>query len=126
MIPNRDAAAAELLPKLAGADALLLVHLAFGSGDPLLKLVDAGLPTAIFSQPFSGHDWMYVPQWQKAGKRVILLASSDYADLRAGRGPAARAGPHAADARSSTSAARTARSPARSAGEGQGQRSAPS
>jgi hypothetical protein len=81
LIPNRDAAAVALLPKLAGADGLLIVHLAFGSGDPLLKLVDAGLPTAIFSQPFSGHDWMYVPQWQKAGKRVILLASSDYADL---------------------------------------------
>ena len=71
----------EIVPKLAGADALLLVHLAFGSGQPLLKLVDAGLPTAIFSQPFSGHDWMYVPQWQKAGKRVILAASRDLADI---------------------------------------------
>lgn len=81
LIPNQDKAAAELLPKLAGADALLLVHLAFGSGKPLLTLVDAGLPTAIFSQPFSGHDWMYVPQWQKEGKRVILAASRDYADI---------------------------------------------
>ena len=69
------------MPALAGDDALLLVHLAFGSGRPLLKLVDAGLPTAIFSQPFSGHDWMYVPQWQKAGKRVILAASRDPADI---------------------------------------------
>jgi hypothetical protein len=81
LIPNTDKAATELLPKLAGADALLLVHLAFGSGQPLLKLVDAGLPTAIFSQPFSGHDWMYVPQWQRAGKRVILAASREWADL---------------------------------------------
>lgn len=81
LIPNTPAAAEELAPKLAGADGLLLVHLAFGSGQPLLKLVDAGLPTAIFSQPFSGHDWMYVPQWQKAGKRVILAASRDMADI---------------------------------------------
>ncbi len=81
LIPNDEASAAALAPKLAGADALLIVHLAFGSGAPMLKLINAGLPTAIFSQPFSGHDWMYVPQWQKAGKRVILLASSDYADL---------------------------------------------
>ena len=81
LIPNQDAAAAALVPKLAGADALLLVHLAFGSGQPLLTLVNAGLPTAIFSQPFSGHDWMYVPQWQKEGKRVILAASRDYADI---------------------------------------------
>jgi hypothetical protein len=81
LIPNDEASAAALAPKLAGADALLLVHLAFGAGGPLLKLIDAGLPTAIFSQPFSGHDWMYVSQWQRAGKRVILLPSSDYADL---------------------------------------------
>ena len=81
LIPNREPAAAALVPKLAGADALLLVHLAFGSGGPLLKLVDAGLPTVIFSQPFSGHDWMYVPAWQKAGKRVVLLTSSDWNDL---------------------------------------------
>ena len=81
LIPNHDAAVAALLPKLAGADGLLVVHLSFGMGSPLLKLVDSGLPTAIFSQPFSGHDWMYIPQWQKAGKRVILFASSNYADL---------------------------------------------
>jgi hypothetical protein len=81
LIPNTEAAAAALVPQLAGADGLLVFHLAFGSGGPLLKLVEAGLPTAIFSQPFSGHDWMYVPQWQKAGKRVVLAASSDYADI---------------------------------------------
>jgi hypothetical protein len=81
LIPNDDASAAKLVPKLAGADAVLLVHLAFGSGGPLLKLADAGLPAAIFSQPFSGHDWMYVPQWQKAGKRVVLAASRELADL---------------------------------------------
>jgi len=81
LIPNTEAAATRLLPKLAGADALLVFHLAFGSGRPLLVLVDSGLPAAIFSQPFSGHDWMYVPQWQKAGKRVILVASSQYADI---------------------------------------------
>jgi hypothetical protein len=81
LIPNQVSAAEELLPKLAGSDALLIVHLAFGNGEPLLKLVDSGLPTAIFSQPFSGHDWMYVPQWQRAGKKVILAASRDRADL---------------------------------------------
>ncbi len=81
LIPNTLPAATEVAGKLKGADALLLVHLSFGSGGPLLKLVDAGLPTAIFSQPFSGHDWMYVPQWQKAGKKVILFTSSDYGEL---------------------------------------------
>jgi len=81
LIPNTVPAAAETAARLKDADAALLVHLSFGSGEPLLKLVEAGLPAAIFSQPFSGHDWMYVPRWQKAGKRVILLPSSDYGEL---------------------------------------------
>lgn len=81
LIPNTVQAASEVAANMDKADAALLVHLSFGSGQPLLKLVDAGLPTAIFSQPFSGHEWMYVPQWQKAGKKVILLPSSDYGEL---------------------------------------------
>jgi hypothetical protein len=81
LILNTVPAAAEAAAKLNDADAVLLVHLSFGSGEPMLKLVEAGLPTAIFSQPFSGHDWMYVPRWQKAGKKVILSTSSDYGEL---------------------------------------------
>ncbi len=81
LIPNTVPAAEKLAASLGDADALLLIHLSFGSGEPLLKLVDAGLPAAIFSQPFSGHDWMYVPMWQKAGRKVILLTSSDLAEL---------------------------------------------
>jgi len=81
LIPNTIPAATELVRKFKDADAAILVHLSFGSGAPLLKLVEAGLPTAIFSQPFSGHDWMYVPRWQKTGQKVVLLPSSDYGDL---------------------------------------------
>jgi hypothetical protein len=81
LIPNTVPAATAVAAKLKDADAALIVHLSFGSGEPLLKLVEAGLPSAIFSQPFSGHDWMYVRRWQTAGKRVILTASSDYGDL---------------------------------------------
>ncbi len=81
LIPNTVPAATEVAARLKDADAALVVHLSFGSSEPLLKFVEAGLPTAIFSQPFSGHDWMYVPRWQKAGKKVMLAASSDYADL---------------------------------------------
>jgi hypothetical protein len=81
LIRNSVPDAVQAVPKLKDADALLLVHLSFGSGEPLLKLVEAGLPTAIFSQPFSGHDWMYVPRWQKAGRKVILVPSRDYREL---------------------------------------------
>lgn len=81
LVSNTIQAATKVAANMENADAAILIHLSFGSGQPLLKLVDVGLPTAIFSQPFSGHDWMYVPQWQKAGKKVILLPSSDYGEL---------------------------------------------
>ncbi len=81
LIPNTVPAATEVAARLKDADAALVVHLSFGSSEPLLRLVEAGLPSVIFSQPFSGHDWMYVSRWQKTGKRVLLSASSDYGDL---------------------------------------------
>src|SRR5690606_31262420 len=39
------------------------------------------LPTVVFTQPFSGHGWMYFPQWQKEGKKVVLLPTSDWSEL---------------------------------------------
>lgn len=69
--------------KLKDADALFIVHLSGHGGDaPVLsKLVDVGLPTALFSQPFSGHGWMYFPQWRKQGKKVVLLPTSDWSEI---------------------------------------------
>ncbi|MCZ7635967.1 MAG: hypothetical protein M5U12_07965 [Verrucomicrobia bacterium] len=73
----------ELANKVRDADALLLIHLSAHGGDaPVLgKLIDVGLPTVLFSQPFSGHGWMYFPEWRKQGKKVVLLPSSDWAEL---------------------------------------------
>jgi len=71
LIPNAVPAATEVATKLKDADAVLIMHLSFGSSEPLLKLVEAGLPSAIFSQPFSGHDWMYV----LVGKRPVRGSS---------------------------------------------------
>jgi hypothetical protein len=77
--------AAEILPKLAEADGVLLFHLSGHGGDApkqaMDQIVDAGLPTAVFSQPFSGHGWMYFPAWKKAGKKVVLLPTSDWSEL---------------------------------------------
>jgi hypothetical protein len=81
LIPNRTPEASQLAGKLGDAEAVLIVHLAFGSAEPMRAFVDTGRPVAIFSQPFSGHDWMYIPQWQREGRRVILIPSSDWADL---------------------------------------------
>ncbi|MCX7047713.1 MAG: twin-arginine translocation signal domain-containing protein [Candidatus Sumerlaeota bacterium] len=81
MIP--PAKVEEIIPKLAEADALLIIHLSGHGGDaPVLsKLVDVGLPTALFSQPFSGHGWMYFPQWNKQGKKVMLMPTSNWDEL---------------------------------------------
>jgi hypothetical protein len=73
----------EIAEKLKGADGLLIIHLSHHGGDaPALgKLIDVGLPSALFSQPFSGHGWMYFPQWHKQGKKVVLLPTSDWSEL---------------------------------------------
>ncbi|MHC1763246.1 MAG: hypothetical protein AB9869_02915 [Verrucomicrobiia bacterium] len=73
----------QLVEQVRGADALLLIHLSAHGGDtPVLgKLIDVGLPTILFSQPFSGHGWMYFPQWHKQGKKVVLLPSSDWSEI---------------------------------------------
>jgi hypothetical protein len=75
----------QVLPKLAEADGVLLFHLCGHGGDAPLaamtKIVEQGLPTVVFSQPFSGHGWMYFPVWRRQGKRVVLLPSSDWGEL---------------------------------------------
>jgi hypothetical protein len=73
----------DVATRLKGADGLVIIHLSHHGGDaPVLsKLIDVGLPTALFSQPFSGHGWMYFPQWRKQGKKVVLLPSSDWSEL---------------------------------------------
>ncbi len=74
---------AKVAEKLKGADGAILFHLSgHGGSAPVLgKLVQVGLPTAVFSQPFSGHGWMCFPAWQKAGHKVVLLPTSDWGEL---------------------------------------------
>lgn len=83
LIPNRVEATRDLLPKIAEsqADAILVIHLAFGNAQPFKMLAETGKPVAIYSQPFSGHDWMYVPRLQRDGFRLILAPSRDMAEI---------------------------------------------
>ncbi|MBP8132165.1 MAG: hypothetical protein KA184_21510 [Candidatus Hydrogenedentes bacterium] len=82
-IPPTDASA--VVANLQGVDGVIMFHLSgHGGGAPaeaMNQIVDAGLPTVVFSQPFSGHGWMYFPAWQKAGKKVVLLPTSDWSEL---------------------------------------------
>jgi len=74
-----------IIPNLKEADGILFFHLSGHGGEApfvtLNKLVEVGVPTAVFSQPFSGHGWMYFPQLQKEGKKVVLLPTSDWSEL---------------------------------------------
>jgi hypothetical protein len=83
LIPNRADATTKLLDKIdqAQADAILVIHLAFGNAEPFRILAGSGRPLAIYSQPFSGHDWMYVPRLQQEGLRLILAPSRDLAEI---------------------------------------------
>jgi len=73
----------EVAAKMKDADGALLFHLSGHGGDaPVLsKLLDTGVPSAVFSQPFSGHGWMYFPALAKAGKKVVILPTSDWGEL---------------------------------------------
>jgi hypothetical protein len=81
LVPPTDVG--QVAAKLKDADALFVVHLSGHGGDaPVLsKLVDVGLPTVVFSQPFSGHGWMYFPPSHKQGKKVVLLPTSDWGEI---------------------------------------------
>lgn len=75
----------EIVTKLPNADGALMFHLSgHGGGAPaqaMAQIIDVGLPTAVFSQPFSGHGWMYFPRWQKEGKKVVLLPTGDWSEI---------------------------------------------
>jgi len=80
-IPRAKAEA--VVAKAAGADAMLVIYLSgHGGAAPVLgKLFDTGKPAVLFFQPFGGHGWMYFQGWRKAGKKVVLLSTSDWSDL---------------------------------------------
>jgi hypothetical protein len=76
--------AAKVAAGLAGADGVLVIHLSLGIMPLLKTLIDVGRPTLVFSQPFSGHEWMFVHQWQKAGKPVLIMPTRDLGELARG------------------------------------------
>ncbi len=83
LIPPTEVAA--VLEQLPNADGVLMFHLeGHGGGAPweaMQQIVAADLPTAVFSQPYSGHGWMRFPEWQKEGKKVVSLPTSDWSEI---------------------------------------------
>jgi len=71
----------KLKEKIGDADGILAFNLSSGVGALFRGIVDFGVPTILFSQPYSGHDWSAVAGMVKKGKRVDVLATSDYNEI---------------------------------------------
>ncbi len=79
-IPPADAG--QLAEKVkAAADAVLIIHMSGSDPSVLGKIADVGLPTVLFSEPYSGHDWMFFPELRKRGRKLLLLPSSDWSEI---------------------------------------------
>jgi hypothetical protein len=83
-IPSDTNATQNLFPKIweAQADAILCIHLTGCNSDaPFRTLCSTGLPVAVYAQPYSGHEWIYVPYIQQDGGKIILGASRDINEI---------------------------------------------
>jgi len=82
-VGNTPENAQNLLPKIAevGAESILVVHLTGGWGAFFPVLFSTGLPVALYAQPYSGHEWIYVPYMQHAGEKIIMGASRDINEI---------------------------------------------
>jgi L-fucose isomerase-like protein len=65
--------------KLSGVDGVLIIAIA---GGPLgLAMEQLDLPVLYFSRPYAGHTWSAVAGLQKQGRKIAVVATSNYDDL---------------------------------------------
>jgi hypothetical protein len=69
--------------QFADVTGILAIHLTLGTGPQIHGLLDTGKPLTVFFPPYSGHEWHTVASFQKQGKRIEAVPSSDFADLAA-------------------------------------------
>jgi len=75
------AEAAKVAAKLGEADGVLVFNSGAVISRLLAPILNADQPTVVFNQPYSGHDWCKVCKMHKAGKKVVLLATSDFGEI---------------------------------------------
>jgi hypothetical protein len=66
---------------LGSPDGLLVFNLTSTLSTHIERLASTGVPTVLFSQPYSGHDWSSVPAMRRKGNRIICLATSDINEI---------------------------------------------
>ncbi len=72
---------------LADVDGILIFNLTSTVGHMIRAVAESGKPTLLFSQPYSGHDWSTIADFQDAGLKIDVIASSDFRDLIPGIRP---------------------------------------
>jgi len=70
-----------LARSLGQADAILAFNMTTGVYRLLEAVVDMGKPTLLFSLPYSGHDWTHAAALTQRGRKIDVIASSDYGEL---------------------------------------------
>lgn len=73
--------AAKVAAKFDKADGVLVFNSGCVLEHILAPIFEAGRPTVVFSQPYSGHDWSKICKMPEAGKKVVLLATSDFSKI---------------------------------------------
>lgn len=66
---------------LGNPDGILVFNLTSTLSSHIDRLAGTGLPTVLYSQPYSGHDWAEVPAMRQRGRRIICLATTDFNEI---------------------------------------------
>ncbi len=69
------------LERSADADIILAFNLVNNSHRMLATITNSRHPAVMFSLPYSGHVWTHAVALMQMGKKLDLIASSDFADL---------------------------------------------
>ncbi len=69
------------LERSGDADVILAFNLVTIIYPMLARITDSGKPALMFATPYAGHDWTHAAALMQKGKKLELIASSDFSDL---------------------------------------------
>lgn len=67
--------------KFRDVDGILIIPLSMFIMGYIKDFLSLGIPTVFFTLPYMGHDWITMAPLYKQGKKIELLATSDFNDL---------------------------------------------
>lgn len=70
-----------LRKEIVAADGVLAFNMTSGSSGLFYALVEFGIPTLLFFPLFGGHNWNGVANLRREGKKLDLLATSDFGEI---------------------------------------------